>query len=410
MHLNEVKQLLRVARPPTPYGRRLARAFSVEDLARLARRRLPAGVFGYLDGGGEGEVTLRRNRAAFEQLELVPHVLRDVSSIELSTKVLGTEMAYPFALAPIGSLRLLHHEGELATARAAAAAGIPMTLSSSGTCSIEAVAAESLGPRWYQLYVWKDRGLCQDLIARAREAGYSALVVTVDTTLRSKRERELRAGLDLPTPTLSLASLFDGAAHPDWAWHFLTSEAIRFANLAPRNAPPSAGMNKMARSFDGLTTWADLEWIQAAWQGPIAVKGILSVEDAQRAADAGAQGIVVSNHGGRQLDYVPAAIEVLPEIADAVGGQVEVLMDGGIRRGSDILIALALGARACLIGRAHVYGLAAGGEGGVRAAIDFLASELRTAMGLSGLSSLASIDRGCVRWRQRVGVPEGARR
>lgn len=399
MRPGEIRALVRLARPPAPYGRALARACSIEDLARIARRRLPKVALSYLEGGGEDEVTLRRNRAVFEEHELVPRVLRDVHRIDCSTRVLGTDLAYPFVLAPIGSLRLMHHEGELATARAAAARGIPVTLSSSGTTSIEAVAAASDGPRWYQLYVWRDRGLCKDLLARARESGYQALIVTVDTTLRSKRERELRMGVDLPAPALTLSSLLDGALHPRWSWRLLTTEAIRFANLTSREAPVEAGMAKMARSFDGLTTWADLDWIRDAWGGPVAVKGVLGTEDARRAADDGVEGLVVSNHGGRQLDHVPAALDVLPGIVEAVGDRMEVLMDGGIRRGSDVLTALALGARACLLGRAHVYGLAAAGEAGVLAAIDFLAGELRTAMGLCGLSRLAEAGPGLVRRR-----------
>jgi len=406
MKLDEIRELVRIERPPARHGdRHLARAYSVADLARLARRRLPAGVLGYLEGGGEGEVTLRRNVTAFDEVELLPRVLRDVSTIETATTVLGTPLAQPFALAPIGSARLFHHDGEMASARAAAGARVAFTLSSSGTCSIERVASESDGPLWYQLYVWKDRGLCVELLERAKSSGYRALVVTVDTTLRSKRERELRAGITLPTPALSLASVLDGALHPNWSWHFLRSEAIRFANLAPLGSPPSAGMNKMARSFEGLTTWDDLAWIRDAWDGPLAVKGILSPHDAVLAADVGVDAVVVSNHGGRQLDHVPAAIEALPPVVEAVGARAEVLVDGGIRRGSDVLVALALGARACLLGRAHVYGLAAAGEAGVSAAIDILADELRIAMGLCGLARVADVDASYVAVRPRTPVP-----
>ncbi len=415
MRLGEIRELVRVARPPARYGdRRLARVLSVDDLARIARRRLPKGVMGYLEGGGEGEVSLRRNLAAFDEIELHPRVLRDVSKVDLETTVLGTPMQLPFALAPIGSPRLFHHEGELASARAAARAGVAFSLSSSGTVSIERVAAESEGPLWYQLYVWKDRKLCAELVERARASGYRALVVTVDTTLRSKRERELRAGITLPTPALSLGSVLDGALHPRWAWSFLTTDVIRFANLAPLGSPPGAGMNAMARSFEGLTTWDDLAWIRDAWKGPLAVKGILAPEDAVRAAGIGADAVVVSNHGGRQLDHVPAAIDALPGVVDALGGAAEVLFDGGIRRGTDILTALALGARACLVGRAHVYGLAAAGEAGVSTAIEILAGELRTAMGLCGVARLTDLDASFVRRRGGCGtggaLGEGARR
>ncbi|HTW98337.1 MAG TPA: alpha-hydroxy acid oxidase [Acidimicrobiales bacterium] len=402
----EIRELLRLGRPPARHGStRLARAWSIADLRRLALRRVPSAVQSYLEGGGEDEVTLRRNRSAFEELELVPRVLRDVHDVDTAVTVLGTPLPVPFALAPVGSARLFHHQGELAASRAAAARGVPFSLSSSGTCSIEQVAAHSTGPLWYQLYVWRDRGLCKELLQRARAAGYRALLVTVDTTVRSKRERELRAGLDLPTPSLTWATLLDGALHPDWSFHFLTSEAIRFANLASLDASPSAGMSKMARSFDGLTTWDDLEWIAATWDGPIALKGILALDDARRAAQLGVGAVVVSNHGGRQLDRVPAAVTALPAIVEAVGGQVEVLMDSGIRRGTDLLTALSLGARACLIGRAYLYGLAAAGEAGVGAAIDILAEELRTAMALCGAPSLADLSPGLVQAR-RPAVPE----
>jgi L-lactate dehydrogenase (cytochrome) len=402
MKPSEIRELLNVGRPPAPYGQgRLARAISIGDLRRLARQRLPAGVLGYLEGGGEDEVTLGRNRSAFSELDLVPRVLRDVHTVDLSTTVLGTPMSLPFALAPIGSARIFHHEGELAGARAAGRAGVAFSLSSSGTFSIERVAEEATGPLWYQLYVWRDRGLCKELIARARAAGYRALLVTADTTVRSKREREMRAGLTLPTPALTLSTLFDGAMHPAWSWHFLTSEAIRFANLSSLSSPPSAGMAKMARSFDGFTTWEDLEWIAAAWDGPLALKGVLAPDDARRAADLGVGALVVSNHGGRQLDHVPASIEALPRIVEAVGDRVEVLMDGGIRRGTDVVMALALGARACLIGRAQVYGLAAAGEAGVSAAIGILAEEVRIAMALVGSAGIADLGPALVRERLR---------
>ncbi len=400
MRLQEIRELVRVARPDAPYGlKRLARVVNIEDLRRLARRRLPVGVQGYLEGGAEDEVTLRRNRAAFNEFEIVPRVLRDVHEIDVSTTVLNTAMALPFALAPIGSPRLFHHDGELASARAAGRAQIPFSLSSSGTVSIERIAESSPGPHWYQLYVWRDRALCEELLERARNNGYQALLVTADSAVRSKRERDLHTGMTVPSPTLSASSLLDGALHPEWSWHFLTKEAIRFANLASLKSPPKVGMETLARSFDGLTTWADLEWIAAAWKGPWALKGVMNLEDAKRAVDLGATAIVVSNHGGRQLDHQPAALEVLPRIVEAVGDQVEVLFDSGIRRGSDLMMALALGARACLIGRAHLYGLAAAGEAGVSRAIDILADELRIAMALSGAASLAELNPSLIEHR-----------
>ncbi len=404
MRLAEIRQLVNLSRPPAPYGqRRLARVVAIEDLRRLARRRLPEGVVGYLEGGGEDEVTLGRNRRAFDEWEIVPRVLRDVHAVDLSTTLLGTPTSLPFALAPVGSPRLFHRDGELAAARAAARAGIPFSLSSSGTCSIEAVARSAKGPQWYQLYVWRDRSLCEELLERARASGYRALLVTADSAVRSKRERDLRTGMTVPAPTLTASTILEAALHPGWSWQFLTGEAIRFANLSPLGAPVEAGMERLARSFDGLTTWDDLEWIARAWGGPWAIKGVLSVEDARRAADLGARAVVVSNHGGRQLDHVPAAIDVLARIVEAVGDRVEVLVDSGIRRGTDLLTALALGARGCLVGRAYLYGLAAAGEPGVSTAIDILAEELRIAMALSGAASIAELSPSLV---QRRTAPE----
>lgn len=404
MRVGEIRELVRFARPPAPYGvRRLARVVAIEDLRRLALRRLPEGVVGYLEGGGEDEVTLRRNRRAFEEWEIVPRVLRDVHEVDLSTTLLGTPSRLPFALAPVGSPRLFHHDGELAAARAAARAGIAYSLSSSGTYSIESVAEASAGPHWYQLYVWRDRSLCEELLERARSSGYRALLVTADSAVRSKRERDLRNGMTVPAPTLTPSALLEGARHPNWCWHFLTSEAIRFANLSPLGSAPTAGMGRLARSFDGLTTWDDLEWIARAWDGPWALKGVLCVEDARRAVGLGAQAVVVSNHGGRQLDHVPAAIDVLAGVVAAVGDQVEVLFDSGIRRGTDLMTALALGARGCLVGRAYLYGLAAAGEAGVSTAIDVLAEELRIAMALSGVASLAELGPCFVQRRATLG-------
>jgi L-lactate dehydrogenase (cytochrome) len=404
MKFRELRELVNVRRPAPPYGvRQLARAYSIEDLRLLARRRIPAGAFSYIEGGGEDEVTMRRNRAAFDEWELIPRVLHDVSKVDLATTVLGTPMSLPFALAPVGSPRLFHHEGELASSRAAARAGIPFSLSSSGTLSIERVAEAVEGPKWFQLYVWNDRPLVEDLLARAKASRYQALLVTVDTTVHSKRERELRSGIMLPNPALRFSTVLEGAIHPNWWWHFLTSDAIRFANLAPKDAPPSAGFEKMVRSFDGSLSWPDLDWIRQAWDGPIALKGIERVDDARHAADIGIDAIVVSNHGGRQLDHVPASIDALPPIVDAVGDRVEILMDGGIRRGTDIVTALALGAKACLIGRAHVFGLAAAGEAGVSHAIDILAKEIRLALALAGLASVADIDSSFVQHRHVAG-------
>ncbi|MGI8446354.1 MAG: alpha-hydroxy acid oxidase [Streptosporangiaceae bacterium] len=396
MNLSEIRELIHVGRGEAPYGvPALARCHSIGDLRRLARRRLPAAALGYLEGGGEDEWTLRRNREAFGQVELVPRVLRDVSRPDTATTVLGTPMPLPFALSPIGSPRMFHHEGELAVARAARLAGLPYGVSTLATQPLEAIAGAAQGSAlWFQLYLWGDRSAARKMVAQARAAGYQALLLTVDTSVRSKRERELRHGIVLPTPELTLRTVVGGARHPGWAWHFLTSPALGFPNLS-MDGPTSR--QRLAEMFDGTVGWPDLEWIRQEWDGPIALKGVLSADDARRAADEGMDAFIVSNHGGRQLDHAPAALEVLPGIADAVGDRVEVLFDSGIRRGSDIATALALGARAVLVGRAHLYGLAAAGEPGVRHAIDILAGELRTSMALCGAATLADLDRSLVR-------------
>jgi L-lactate dehydrogenase (cytochrome) len=397
MKLRDIPALTHVGRPPAPYGvRALARCVSIQDLGRLARRRLPRGARDYLDGGGEGEYTLRRNRAAFDEVELMPRVLRDVSHIDTRTCALGCELRLPIVLSPVGAPRMFHHEGELAVARAADHAGIPYAISTLATTSIEAVAAATRAPLWFQLYVWGDRGEARDALARARTAGYRALLLSVDTAVRSKRERELHTGLNLPTPDLTLRTFADGALHPSWSWHYLTSDAITFPNIG-RGAASRATVEEM---FDGTVTWDDLDWIRDAWNGPIALKGVLRPEDVRRAAHEGLDAVIVSNHGGRQLDHVPATIDVLPELVDAAEERVEVLMDSGVRRGSDIFAALALGARAVLVGRAHLYGLAAAGEAGVRHAIDILARELRMTMALTGADDLADVDRSLVRARR----------
>jgi L-lactate dehydrogenase (cytochrome) len=406
MRLRETLPLLRVARPEAPYGaQRLARCYSIEDVAGKARRRLPLGARGYLESGGEGEYTLRRNRAAFDSLEFLPDMPRDVSHVDMSTTVLGRRVALPFALSPVGAPRMFHHEGELAVARAAGHAGIPYGISTLATQSVEDVAAQTDTPQWFQLYVWGDRREAKQAVARARAAGFSALLLSIDTAVRSKREREKHAGLELPIPNLRLRTFLDGMLHPSWSWHFLTSETISFPNIGP---PDHRSREKIANMFDGTVDWEDLDWIRAAWDGPILLKGVIRPEEAVRAADAGLDGVIVSNHGGRQLDHLPATIDVLPEIVDAAGERLEVLVDSGFRRGSDIAAALALGARAVLIGRAHLYGLAAAGEAGVRHCIDILAEELRMTMQLCGARTIDELDRNLIRRRASAAAPHAA--
>jgi len=320
-------------------------------------------------------------------------------------------MPLPMVLSPVGAPRMFHHEGELAVVRAASHAGLTYGVSTLATQSLEAIADAANGsPLWFQLYLWGDRSIAKDLLARAKAAGYRALLLSADTTVRSERDRELRRGIKLPTPELSLRTVLDGARHPNWAWHFLTSPAPAFPNLSMHGPTSRQQMKEM---FDVTVSWADLDWLRDAWDGPIAVKGVLRADEAARAADHGADGVVVSNHGGRQMDHLPATLEVLAEVVDAVGDRIEVLVDSGFRRGVDIMTALALGARAVLIGRAHLYGLAAAGEAGVRHAIDILGEELRMSMGLCGAASLAELDRSLLRTADfdlgRAGAGRGRR-
>lgn len=401
MRVSEIAHMLRVARPPAPHGARtLARCYSIEDVARQARRRLPLGARAYLETGGEDEYTLRRNRDAFDNLEFLPSQPRDVSEADTSTTLLGQPVPLPFALSPIGAPRMFHHEGELAVARAARRAGIPYGISTLATIAIEDVAAQTDTPLWFQLYIWGDRGETREAIARAKAAGFGALLFSLDTTVRSKREREKRAGLELPTPDLRLSTFLEGALHPGWGWHFLTSPAISFPNIGPDD---QRSLAKISDMFDGTVSWADLDWIRELWDGPILAKGVLRPEEALEAAEHGLDGVIVSNHGGRQLDHLPATIDVLPRIVDAAGDRLEVLVDSGFRRGSDIAAALALGARAVLIGRAHLYGLAAAGEAGVRHCIDILAGELRMTMQLCGVRTIAELTPDLLRRRERAG-------
>jgi L-lactate dehydrogenase (cytochrome) len=346
-------------------------------------------AYGYLEGGSEDEYTMRHNRAALDACELIPHVLRDVQNVDLTTTLMGGELPVPLVLAPAGGPRLFHHQGELAVARAAGREQVPYAISTLSSFSLERIASAAGGPLWFQLYVWGDRGRSKELVQRASEAGYEVLVLTADCSVRSKRERELRAGLVLPSPRLTARSIAEGALHPAWVWNFLVQDRLSFPNLTGAESSRDA-IREVTDLFDGSLTWGDLEWIRAAWKGPLVLKGVLSPEDARRAADLGVQAVVVSNHGGRQLDHAPAAIDALPAVVAAVGNRIEVLLDSGVRRGSDILAALSLGAAAVLIGRAYLYGLAAGGQAGVHRALRILTEELRIAMALSGLPTVSA--------------------
>lgn len=386
-----------------PDRRRIRRAASQADLRRIARRRVPRGVFDYLDGAAEDELTARANRAAYDRRTFSPRVLVDVAEVDPSTDLFGRRLPMPVVLAPTGFTRMFHPDGELAVARSAARADLPYTLSTLATRSIEEVAEAADGagdgPRWFQVYVWRDRGLVEDMVARAKAHGYEALVLTVDNAVLGRRDRDVRNGFTLP-PKLGLRTLVDGVRHPSWTWAFATAEPITFANVSASARPgPSMGDGTTAASlsayvntqFDPGVAWADLDWLRSIWDGPLLLKGIQSVDDARRAVDAGVEGIVLSNHGGRQLDSVPATLDLVAPVRDAVGDGPTVLVDGGVRRGSDVLKAVALGADAVQIGRAYLYGLAAAGEVGVTHVLDRFADDLRRTMALLGVTSIDDV-------------------
>ncbi len=385
-----------------PAARRLARAANVADLRRIARRRLPRGVFDYIDGGAEDELSLTRNTQAFERVEFAPRVLRDVREVDTSATLLGKRTALPLVLAPTGFTRIAHPLGELAVAPAAAAAGVPYTLSTLGTRSIEEVRAVSDGRLWFQVYVWRDRGLVEEMIRRAAAAGYEALCLTVDTAVLGQRERDVRRGFRLP-PKIGLGTILDGLLHPGWTWEFVRAEPIAFANVVGRDVGDGTDAVSLAEyvngQFDPGLSWRDLDWLRSAWDGPIVLKGIQTVEDAKIAAGEGVDAIALSNHGGRQLDGAPPILELVAPVADEVGGQVEIICDGGVRRGSDIVKALALGATAAMAGRAYLYGLGAAGPRGVARVLELLAEEMRRVMALTGCRTVADIGPELVRWR-----------
>lgn len=379
--------------------RRLSRAASVDDLRRIARRRLPGGVFDYIDGGAEDERTLAANQAAFASATFRPRVLRGVSKADTSAVLLGQPLAYPLVLAPTGFTRIADPQGELAVARAAERAGLPYTLSTMSTRSIEEVRAVSAGRLWFQVYAWRDRGLVKEMIDRAAAARYEAIVLTADTAVLGRRERDVRRGFSLP-PVIGPATIIDGARHPGWTVAFARSEPIRFANVTGRHAGDGASPVKLSdyvnAQFDAGISWADVEWLRTIWPGPVLIKGIQSVEDAVLAADAGADGVVLSNHGGRQLDGAPATLSLVAPVADAVGGRTEIICDGGIRRGSDIVKAIAAGATAGMAGRAYLYGLGAAGEAGVDRVLDWFRADIIRTLTLLGAADIASLDRSLI--------------
>ena len=374
--------------------RRLQSAASIEDLRRIARRRLPGGVFDYIDGGAEDEVAMDRNTRAFREMEFVPRVLRDMGNVDTTGTILGREVPFPLILAPTGFTRIAHPPGELAVARAAERAGLPYSLSTMGTRSVEEVAAVSNGSKWFQVYVWRDKGLLKDMILRAKEAGFDVLCITVDAAMLGRRERDVRRGFTLP-PKMGLDTVLEGMIRPGWSLRFAFAEPISFANVAGNTDIDGSSAVDLAafmnEQFDPTLSWEDVAWMRSLWDGPVLVKGIQSVADAVIGRDEGLDGIVLSNHGGRQLDGAPGIIDLVQPVADAVAGDLDIVCDGGIRRGSDIVKALALGATSCMIGRPYLYGLAAAGEDGVDWVIEHLHTGMKRDMALCGAASLSEL-------------------
>ncbi len=383
---SELKPLLRTKPVElNPTKRRLDKALTIADLRALARRRTPRSVFDYTDGAAEQEISLRRARQLFRDLEFRPSVLRDVGDLDTSTSMLGKKAALPFAFAPTGFTRMMQHEGECAVARVAERRDVPYALSTLGTTSIEEVAAAAPSARkWFQLYVWRDRAAGEDLMKRAAAAGYEALILTVDAPVAGARLRDLRNGFAIP-PALTLKTILDAATHPAWWVNLLTTPPLTFASLHTWDGTVADLMNSL---FDPTMTIADLQWVRSCWDGPLVVKGIQTVDDARRVADAGANAVVLSNHGGRQLDRAPVPLRLLPDVVDAVGDRIEVHVDTGIMSGADVVAALALGAVAAWVGRAYLYGLMAGGERGVDRAAEILTKEVRRTMQLLGVRTV----------------------
>lgn len=391
--VRDLAPLIRFRGPALRREDRLRRAADLWDLRAMAKRRTPRAPFDYVDGAADAEISLARAREAFRDLEFRPNVLRNVEAVDLSTRIFGRAAAMPVGIAPTGFTRLMQSEGEYAGARAAAELGIPFTLSTMGTASVEDVAAVAPdGDNWFQLYLWTDRERSMELVHRAAASGYRTLAVTVDTAVGGDRLRDVRNGMSIP-PALGLSTALDASLHPEWWFDFLTREPLSFASLSRYSGTVSELMSSM---FDPTLTLDDLDWLREQWPGKLVVKGIQSLDDAVAVVDHGADGIVLSNHGGRQLDRAPVPLRLLPEVAEKLSGQTTIVLDTGIMHGGDVVAAIALGADFTLVGRAYLYGLMAGGHEGVRRTFEILGGQMRRTMSLLGVSTLAELTPGHV--------------
>lgn len=378
----------------------LSRCFTPDDFRKLARAKLPDPMFDYMDGAADDEWSMANNNKAFHRYELLPSVLQGVANIDLSTNVLGAKLSMPIYLAPTGMSRLFHHHHELGVARAAQKFDTMYGVSTVATASIEDIAEACPGPKLFQVYALKDRGLTRELVARCKQAGYTALCLTVDTPVAGNRERDLISGMTLP-PTFTMASLLSFARSPQWVFHAITGGGFEMVNIShwvkgDQKGGVAAYINQQ---FDRSLTWKDTEWLANEWGGPFAIKGLITPDDAIKARDHGASAVMISNHGGRQLDCVPAPIDMVAPIREAVGDTLELIVEGGVRRGTDVLKALALGANACAFGRPYLYGLAAGGQAGVERVLSLFRAELDRDMALLGCASINAITNAHIQTR-----------
>lgn len=377
--------------------------YNIRDLRRLAERRLPAPIFNYIDGGADDERSLRRNTDVFDDYELMPRVLVDTTKIDLRTKVLGSEIDLPLFLSPTAFNKLFHHDAEAAAARVAEKFGTIYGLSTLATTSIEDIAKVNQGPKLFQVYVFKDRGLTREFVARCKAARFTAMALTVDVPIAGNRERDYYTGMSMP-PRPTLKSWASFVLHPEWSLNMLLHPEFGVANVRSSAQSGISGsisvIDYINQQFDRSITWKDAEWLAQEWGGPLAIKGVHTAEDAKCAHESGASAVMVSNHGGRQLDSVPGVLDMIPPIVDAVGGKIEIICDGGVRRGTHVLKALALGATACSTGRGYLYGLGAGGARGVERALTLLKAEIERDMILLGCNSVSEISRAHIQRRR----------